>query len=284
MYGAGGVWHEGEQLVDKLVQAAEIAGVNIIYEDEARALRQGRTTAVTGLTALIDTQRTVFETDGVIIASGGHESSAEKRTRYSGGPYEHMTVRGVRYNTGEAIDMALDIGAKSAGQWSRAPMTVIDAGSPPVEDGQTLVSGYQYGIILNHHDQRVFDEGKDTRAHTYAKFGRRIFEQPYHEAFVIQDATTNEHVLHTGPTEPITADSVDQLVTRLGIEHEITAIDTFHTYNDACSDTVTLDPDVLDGNAATEIELGGPDRCHPARGLFRDRRHHVRLRRPRPNH
>lgn len=254
MYGAGRVWHEGEQLVDKLVQAAETAGVDIIYEAEARALRQGRTNAVTGVTAYVENEQTVFEADAVIIASGGYESSAEKRTRYYGGPYEEMTVRGVRYNTGEAIDMALDIGAKSAGQWSGAHMTVIDAGSPEVEGGQTLVSGYQYGIILNHDGERFVDEGEDTRAHTYAKFGRRVFEQPYHEAFVIQDATTDEHVLHTGPSEPVTADSIDQLVTRLGIEDEATAVDTFHRYNEACADAATLDPEVLDGNTATEID------------------------------
>ena len=260
MYGAGRVWHEGEILVDKLVQAANATGVDIIYKAEARELLQsGQTTDITGVRAVFEDRHTVFESEAVIIACGGYESSAEKRTTYYGGPYEEMTVRGVRYNTGEAIDMALDIGAKSDGQWSGAHMTVIDAGSPEVEGGQTLVSGYQYGLILNHEGERFVDEGEDTRAHTYAKFGRKVFEQTYHEAFVIQDATTNEYVLHTGPTDPITADSIESLVSRLGIENEEQAIETFHDYNDACEPNADFQPEVLDGNAATGIS---PQKSH----------------------
>lgn len=254
MYGAGRVWHEGEILVDKLVAAAEAEGVDIIYNAEARELLHGTTNTVTGLRALVEDTWTEFHTDATIIACGGYESSAEKRTRYYGGPYEEMTVRGVRYNTGEAIDMALDYGAKSDGQWSGAHMTVIDAGSPEVEGGQTLVSGYQYGLILNHEGRRFVDEGEDIRAHTYAKFGRKVFEQSYHEAFVIEDAATNEYVLHTGPTDPITADSIDELVGRLGIENEAQAIETFNEYNETVDPDAELDPYVLDGNANTAVD------------------------------
>jgi len=253
MYEAGRVWHEGEQLVDKLVAAAEDAGVDVEYEAEARELVREGSRRVTGLRAMVGDEWTEYEADAVVIACGGYESSAEKRTRYYGGPYEEMKVRGVRYNTGEAIDMALDIGAKSDGQWSGAHMTVIDAGTPDVEGGQTLVSGYQYGVILNHEGERFLDEGEDTRAHTYAKFGRRIFEQSYHEAFVIQDARTNEHVLHTGPTKPVTADSIEELVNRLGIEHVEQAVETFEEYNEACDPDNEFQPEVLDGNEATGI-------------------------------
>lgn len=254
MYHAGRVWHEGEQLVDALVRVAEDAGAEIIYEAEVRELLQNDTRTVTGVIANLSGARTRIESDAVIIACGGFESAAEKRTRYFGGPYEEMTVRGVRYNTGEALDMALDIGAKSDGQWSGAHMTVIDAGSPEVEGGQTMVSGYQYGVILNHDGERFVDEGEDARAHTYAKFGRRIFEQPYHEAFVIQDSRTNEHVLHTGPTKPIKADTIEELVARLDIGNQEQAVKTVEEYNEACDPDADLDPEVLDGNAASGIE------------------------------
>ena len=253
MYGAGRVWHDGERLVDELVGAAEDVGVDIRYEAEAREILQGETNAVARLRALVAGRWTTFEADAVVIACGGYESSAEKRTTYYGGPYEQMTVRGVRYNTGEAIDMALDVGAKSDGQWSGAHMTVIDAGSPEVEGGQTLVSGYQYGVILNHDGERFVDEGEDTRAHTYAKFGRLTFEQPYHEAFVIQDARTDEFVLHTGPTDPITADSIDELLVRLDVENPERAAETVREYNQACEPDPEFDPQVLDGNRATGI-------------------------------
>lgn len=253
MYGAGRVWHEGAQLVDALVAAAESVGVAVRYEAEARELGRDGARRVTGLRAMVGEAATEYAVDAVVIACGGFESSPEKRTRYFGGPYEEMTVRGVRHNTGEAIDMALDVGAKSAGQWSGAHMTIIDAGSPPVEGGQTMVSGYQYGCILNHEGERFVDEGEDTRAHTYAKFGRRIFEQPAHEAFVIQDDSTDAHVLHTGPTDPVTADTPEELAARLGIEHADRAAETIREYNAACDPDTTLDPEVLDGNSATDL-------------------------------
>lgn len=254
MYQAGRVWHEGRQLVDKLVQAAEAAGVEIVYHAEARSLIQGATNRVTGVEALVEGEKTRFLGSSVVVAGGGYESSPEKRTRYYGGPYEEMKVRGVRYNTGETIVMALDIGAMSAGQWSGAHMTLIDAGAPDVEGGQTLVSGYQYGMIVNHDGERFVDEGEDTRAHTYAKFGRKVFEQRYHEAFVILDRAMEEYVLHTGPTNPVTADSIEELVARLDIERRGRAVDTFRAYNEACDAQGSFEPTVLDGNRATGID------------------------------
>jgi tricarballylate dehydrogenase len=248
MYAAGRIFHDGERLTDKLVAAAEAAGAEVLYEAEAREIRQAGTNEVSGLRALVANTWTEFDVDSLVLACGGYESSPEKRATYYGETYDDITVRGSRYNTGEALEMAMDAGAASAGQWSGAHMTVIDAGSPKVEGGLTPVSGYQYGVILNHDGERFLDEGEDTRAHTYAKFGRKVFEQPYHEAFVIQDARTNEYVLHTGPTDPITADSIEELVARLDIEQREQAIRTFNDYNDACDPDAEIDPAVLDGN------------------------------------
>lgn len=254
MYGSGRVWHDGDRLVDHLVAAAEASGADVVYEAEVRSLLGAADRRVAGVRANVEGRPVAYETDAVIIACGGYESSPEKRTRYYGGPYEEMTVRGVRYNTGEALEMALDVGAMSAGQWSGAHMTVIDAGSPPFEGGQTMVSGYQFGLMLNHDGERFVDEGEDYRAHTYAKFGRAVFEQPYNEAFVIQDAVTNEYVFHSGPSNPVTADSIEELVTRLGIENEERAVETFERFNESCDPSIDIDPETLDGNAATDLD------------------------------
>ena len=40
------------------------------------------------------------------------------RTRYLGQGWELAKVRGIPYNTGDGIRMALDIGAQSHGHWS----------------------------------------------------------------------------------------------------------------------------------------------------------------------
>jgi tricarballylate dehydrogenase len=252
MYTAGRVWHDGKELVDALVNVTETHGVEIVYNAEAQELYRSGSRQVEGIDAVVSDQRVRFLTDAVVIACGGFESSPERRAQYLGGDYDQMKVRGVKYNTGEAIEMALDIGAKSAGHWSGAHMSVIDAGSPDVGGGQTLVSGYQYGLILNHDGERFVDEGEDVRAKTYAKFGKEIFKQPYREAFVVHDSVTNERVFHTGPTDPITAESIEQLVSRLDIGNPTRAIETIEEYNESCSPG-GFDPEKLDGCATEGI-------------------------------
>src|SRR3989337_1561341 len=48
----------------------------------------------------------------VILACGGFESNPEMRARYLGQNWDLVKVRGTRYNTGDGITMATDIGAE----------------------------------------------------------------------------------------------------------------------------------------------------------------------------
>jgi tricarballylate dehydrogenase len=253
-YTAGRVWLDGEEFVAQLVDLVEAEGGDVYYDAEARSLARADSGEVTGVVARIDGVKTRFESEATILAAGDYGSDKEKRVRYYGEGYEDMKVRGSRYNTGEAIDMTLDAGAKSEGQWSGAHMAIVDAGSPDVEGGITRIDGYQYGLILNHDGERFVDEGEDARAHTYAKFGRRIFEQPYHEAFIVVDSKTVDEVAHMGPSRPITGDSIEELANRLGIEDVEGAVDTVEAYNAAC-DPGAFDPNELDGNATEGLDL-----------------------------
>ncbi len=251
-YTSGRVWLDGEQFVSAMVGLVEDAGGEVVYDAEARQLRRDDDGRVAGVEAFVDGERTVFDAGAVVLAAGDYGSSKEKRVQYYGGGYEHMTVRGSRYNTGEAIDAALDAGAKAEGEWSGAHMAIIDAGSPPVEGGITRIDGYQYGLIINHDGERFLDEGEDARANTYAKFGRRIFEQPYHEAFIVVDAQTVDEVAHMGPSRPVTADSIEALARRLDIENVERAVETVEAYNAAC-DPGEFEPNELDGNATEGV-------------------------------
>jgi tricarballylate dehydrogenase len=217
-YVAGRTWCDGEEVVETVLDAAEREGLDVFYEAAARELRQDDGLQMTGLVADIGDERVQFDCEVVVLASGGYESSPEKRARYYGAGYDDMKVRGSRYNTGGAIEMALDAGANAVGQWSGAHMAIIDAGSPDVEGGANRVDGYQYGVILNVEGERFVDEGEDARAHTYAKFGREIFEQPDHRAYIILDAAMNEHARATGPSEPAVADTPEALFARLDID------------------------------------------------------------------
>lgn len=255
-YTAGRVWLDGEGLVADLVDALEGSGATVVYDAEARSLVRSDEGRVSAVRARVDGRAVTFEADAVVLAAGDYGSSKEKRVRYYGTGFENMKVRGSRYNTGEAIEAALDVGAKTEGEWSGAHMAIVDAATPDIEGGITRIDGYQYGVMLNHDGKRFVDEGEDARAHTYAKFGRIIFQQPYHEAFIIVDSTVDDDVAHMGPSRPITAESIGSLATRLGIDAGETAVETIQAYNEACDPAAkdAYDPDRLDGNAATGIE------------------------------
>jgi tricarballylate dehydrogenase len=252
-YTVGRVWLHGEDFIDDLVEILERRDATIYYRTEVRTILRDDSGLVVGVEARVDGELTRFEGDAVIVAAGDYGSSTEKRTRYYGPGYGNMKVRGSRYNTGEAIEAMIDIGAKTTGEWGDAHMAIIDAGSPDVEGGITRIDGYQYGVIVNHDGERFVDEGEDARAQTYAKFGRRIFEQPYHEAFIIVDSTVVDEVAHMGPTRPITGDSIRSLAQRLGIENVEATVETVDAFNEAC-DPGEFDPNRLDGNHTTGVE------------------------------
>ncbi|MCY4730863.1 FAD-dependent tricarballylate dehydrogenase TcuA [Natronomonas gomsonensis] len=254
-YTAGRVWLHGADMVTELVDILESEGADIYYRAEAQDLVREDDGTVTGVEGFLEGSRVRFEGDAVVLAAGDYGSSKEKRTRYYGPGYGNMKVRGSRYNTGEAIEAAMDVGAKSDGEWGDAHMALIDAGSPDVEGGITRIDGYQYGLIVNHDGERFVDEGEDARAHTYAKFGRRIFEQPYHEAFIIVDSKVVDDVAHMGPSRSMTADSIEVLANRLGIEDVDRAVETVEAYNEACEDDAfeRYEANSLDGNEATDV-------------------------------
>lgn len=246
-YTVARTFFEGEELVADLVDAAEADGATFYYRTEARELIVNDDGSISGIRARTDDGLAEFRGNTVIVGAGAYESSEEKRTRYYGSDYDAMKVRGSRYNTGEAIDMLTDAGAKSTGQWGGAHMALIDAGSPPVEGGANRVDGYQYGVLINNEGERFFDEGEDARAHTYAKLGRIIFEQPGHEAYIIIDEPLKDHMRATGPSEWIVGDTVAEVLHDLGCEDPEQGQETVAVFNEACNPG-EFDPDSLDGN------------------------------------
>lgn len=242
----------GKHTMNYLVQAAEDLGVEIYYRTKAKGLLQDNELRIAGVEAVQDDRKARFEAQAVIIASGGFESNVEKRSQYLGKDYDIIKVRGTRYNTGEPIEQALEIDAQPAGHWSGAHVTIIDGGSPDIEGGENKVYGYPYGIVVNHNGQRFLDEGEDMQTFTYAKYGRKVFEQPHQEAFVLFDESLKDHVYSTGPTEAIKGETIRELANRLGIGNVDATEKTVEEFNAAC-DPGEFVPNRLDGNATTEI-------------------------------
>ena len=178
----------GQGLVDTLFRRLEGLAAAVSYETGALQLLTDARRRVIGVRcASPDGLVDLMAKGGVVLASGGFQANAQMRVAHLGRYADSIILRGTRYNTGEGIRMAIDIGAQPAGQWGDYHSAVIDARSPAVECGVTALYNFQMGIIVNAQGERFLDEGEDFRDHTYVKFGKAIIEQADGSASCIFD-------------------------------------------------------------------------------------------------
>ena len=244
---------EGEGVVESLAPRAEELGVDIHYGEECRGVRTNDRNVVTGVESVGPGGKTVFEADGVVLCAGSYVSNPEKRTRYFGRDGDTYVVRGSKYNTGEALDAALDAGAMPAGQWGGGHQVMNDATAPQVEGGRARINGYQYGVVLNARGERFVDEGEDFLLKTYAKFGQAVYDQPGQAAFVFFDSSLDDLVVSQIDSEPVEAETLSGLVEKLDVERPDRAVEAIEAYNDATHEG-EFDPNSLDGRSTDGLD------------------------------
>jgi tricarballylate dehydrogenase len=248
----------GKGLSDQQFEVAERLGVEVRYQTKGVRLIQDRKGKVCGVVAQGPEGFEELSAKTVVLASGGFEANAEMRTRYLGQGWELAKVRGVPYNTGDGIRMALDIGAQSHGHWSSCHAVAWDLNAPPFGD-RTITELYQkhsypFGLIVNLDGKRFVDEGADFRNYTYAAYGREILKQPLGAAFQIFDDKV-KHLLRDEYRIPqattATTNTIEELADRLGINRE-GFVATVREYN-AAVQAGHYDPTVLDGKCTQGI-------------------------------
>ena len=218
IYANGG----GAGLVEAEYKAAAKHGVTIRYGVRATAILRGKR-GVEGLRLLVGGVEQDIKTKAIVLACGGFESNREMRARYLGPGWDMAKVRGTRYNTGDGIRMALDIGAQSYGQWSGAHAVAWEryANDYGDVDGQHSAGyrhSYPFGIMVNADGKRFVDEGADFRNYTYAKYGRVVLQQPGSFAWQIFDQQV-KHLMRDeyklrGATK-VQADTLEGLVEKM---------------------------------------------------------------------
>jgi tricarballylate dehydrogenase len=249
--------HEGVGLSRMWFEIAERAGSEIRYGTRAVRLTQDRRGRVTGVVTRDAEGFHELTARAVILGCGGFEANSEWRARYLGRPWDHAKVRGTRYNTGDGLRMALDLAALPYGQWTGCHSTPIDAAAPPYGDrrltDKTNRLSYQYGVLVNTHGRRFVDEGEDFQFYTYAKLGGVILNQPGGIAFQIFDAKVADLLegrYRTGT--PITADSLEDLVSRLPVDRTacLRSLDEYH----AALGSGVFDPSARDNLATRGLD------------------------------
>src|SRR4051794_26836947 len=180
----------GPGLINMLTDSAKKHGIEILYATRAIDLLYNGT-RIEGVRVRHDETVREVKAKAVILAAGGFQANPEWRTRYLGPGWDLAKVRGTRYNTGDGIRMALDIGAAPCGNWSGCHAVQWEMNAPEFGDlavgDQFQKHSYPFAIMVNATGKRFVDEGADFRNYTYAKYGRVILEQPGQFAWQIFD-------------------------------------------------------------------------------------------------
>ncbi len=249
----------GAGLIEHWLGIAEAKGVQLRFDAGAHSLLSGEDGAISGVRVRTPAGFEDVAAQAVVLACGGFEANPEMRTRYLGQGWELAKVRGTRYNTGDGIRMALDIGAQAYGHWSGCHAVAWDAGAPPF--GNRIVGdlfqkhSYPLGIIVNVEARRFVDEGADFRNYTYAKYGREVLKQPRQLAFQIFDEKTRAMLRDEYRISRITkaeGNTIEELAEGLGLDPSALR-QTVDEYNAACSPG-HFDATVLDGKGTKGIE------------------------------
>ncbi len=250
----------GKGLSDQQFEAAQRAGVDIRYSTQGIQLLQDDKGRVNGLRVQGPDGFEDIYAHSVVLAAGGFEANAEMRCRYLGPGWELVKVRGIPYNTGDGIRMALDVGAQAHGHWSSCHAVAWDMNAPEFGD-RTITELYQkhsypFGLIVNLNGERFLDEGADFRNYTYVTYGRALLTQPQGLAFQIFDDKV-KHLLrdeyHIPQVTMAQADTIEELAARLDIDPEGLAR-TVREFNAAVQQDVPYNPTVKDGRSTVGIE------------------------------
>lgn len=254
-------WGGGPGLVEALTAAARKNGIGVVYETRATALIADDD-GVKGVRVRHKGKTCEIAAKSVVLAAGGFQANTEWRTRYLGPTWELAKIRGTRFNTGDGIRMALDIGAMATGNWSGSHSVGWDRNAPEFGDlavGDNFQKhSYPWGIMLNADGERFVDEGADFRNYTYAKYGRVILMQPGQFAWQVFDAQIIPMLRDEYRIKQVTkvrADTLEELVQKLEDVNPEKALATIEQYNAAVMTDVPFDPNVKDGRGTRGLAV-----------------------------
>ena len=251
----------GPGLVESLTSAAKKNGIEIWYGARATSL-VADDDGVHGVRVKYQGKTREIRARSVVLAAGGFQANPEWRARYLGPGWELAKVRGTRFNTGDVIRMALDIGAAPAGNWSGCHAVAWERNAPEFGDlavgDQFQKHSYPWGVYLNAHGRRFVDEGADFRNYTYAKYGRVILAQPGQFAWQIFDAKVKGQLrdeYKIRQVTKVTANTLEELCAKLEDTDGSAALEELKAYNAAVRADIPFNPNVKDGRRTEGLKI-----------------------------
>jgi tricarballylate dehydrogenase len=250
----------GDGLVQTMTQTAERKGIDIFYETRAVSLIYDGE-KVLGVTAKRHGKQIQYGAKAVILACGGFEANPEWRTRYLGPGWELAKVRGTRFNVGDGLKMALDIGACPFGNWSGRHAVSWEMHAPEFgvveRSHDPYRHSYPLSIMINAEGRRFVDEGENFYNYTYAKFGAEVLKQTGQFAWQVFDAKVRKLLRPEYDGRNVTkarADTLEELAAKLEGVNAENFLKTVREYNAACQSNAPFDHGAKDGRKTVGIE------------------------------
>ncbi|WP_334407510.1 FAD-dependent tricarballylate dehydrogenase TcuA [Bradyrhizobium sp. AZCC 2289] len=251
----------GRAMLNALYLTAEKLGVDILYDAEVLDLEIDNGMFLSAALKQGD-GRVDVRASALVAAAGGFEANIEWLREYWGEAADNFLIRGTPYNRGSILKMLLAKGVQEIGDPTQCHAVAIDARAPKFDGGIiTRHDSVVFGIVVNKHAQRFYDEGEDIWPKRYAIWGRLVAAQPDQIAYIIFDSTV---VTSFMPTlfPPIAGESIAELAVKL--ELDPAALETTLADFNAAVQPGTFDHTILDDCRTEGVT---PPKTHWARKI-----------------
>ncbi len=208
----------GRAMLNALYLTAEKLGVDILYDAEVTdlAIEDGMFLAASLKQPLNGISE--IRAAALVAAAGGFEANIEWLKQYWGDAADNFLIRGTPYNRGSILKVLLAKGVQEVGDPTQCHAVAIDARAPKFDGGIiTRHDSVVFGIVVNKHAQRFYDEGEDIWPKRYAIWGRLVAAQPDQIAYIIFDASVRHSFMPT-LFPPIEGTTLAELATKLTLD------------------------------------------------------------------
>src|SRR5258708_27672357 len=210
----------GRSMLNALYLTAESLGVAIEYDAEVVDLEIDNGMFLSA-TVQQGGQRHTIRAATLVAACGGFESNIEWLKQYWGPAADNFLIRGTPHNRGTVLKILLGHGVQEIGDPTQCHAVAIDARAPKYDGGIiTRLDCVVFGIVVNKHAQRFYDEGEDIWPKRYAIWGRLVAQQPDQIAYIIFDASSLK-LFMPSLYPPIEAPSIRELAGKLNLDPDV---------------------------------------------------------------
>lgn len=251
----------GRAMLNALYLTAEKLGVDILYDAEVLDLDIDNGMFLSAALKQGDGRINV-RAAALVAAAGGFEANIEWLKEYWGDAADNFLIRGTPYNRGTILKMLLANNVQDIGDPTQCHAVAIDARAPKFDGGIiTRHDSVVFGIVVNKHAERFYDEGEDIWPKRYAIWGRLVAAQPDQIAYIIFDSSV---VTSFMPTlfPPIGAATIGELAVKL--ELDPAALEKTVTDFNAAVQPGTFDHTILDDCRTEGVT---PQKTHWARKI-----------------